>query len=197
MKNIFVLIDLQNDFILPNGKLTVNAPNLIQKTQKFVDRTTARFDEYWVTYDTHFEESYNQTEEAKSYPPHCMYLTKGWQVPVTFPPNKPVRKFIKATTNLWAEEHQYPTLKEDLKNTTFYVAGVCSDICVIQAIDGLLQKGANVVVLRDLTKGLAKEMDAVVQTPYYQKLITRGQLKIADSKSIFTNVYTKGCIERD
>lgn len=197
MKNIFALIDLQNDFVLPNGKLTVNAPNLIRKTQKFVDRTTARFNEYWVTYDTHFEESYGQTEEAKLFPPHCIYGTDGWQVPVTFPSGKPVCKFIKATTNLWAEEHQYPNLKKDLKNTTFYVAGVCSDICVIQAIDGLLQRGGNVVVLRDLTKGLEKETDAVVQTPYYQKLIARGQLKVTDSENIFTNVYTKGCNERD
>lgn len=197
MKNIFALIDLQNDFVLPNGKLTVNAPNLIRKTQKFVDRTTARFNEYWVTYDTHFEESYGQTEEAKLFPPHCIYGTDGWQVPVTFPSGKPVCKFIKATTNLWAEEHQYPNLKKDLKNTTFYVAGVCSDICVIQAIDGLLQKGGNVVVLRDLTTGLEKETDAVVQTPYYQKLIARGQLKVTDSENIFTNVYTKGCNERD
>lgn len=197
MKNIFALIDLQNDFVLPNGKLTVNAPNLIRKTQKFVDRTTARFNEYWVTYDTHFEESYGQTEEAKLFPPHCIYGTDGWQVLVTFPSGKPVCKFIKATTNLWAEEYQYPNLKKDLKNTTFYVAGVCSDICVIQAIDGLLQKGGNVVVLRDLTKGLSKETDAVVQTPYYQKLIARGQLKVTDSENIFTNVYTKGCNGRD
>lgn len=197
MKKIFALIDLQNDFIAPDGKLTVNAPDLIQKTQNFVNQTTGKFDEYWVTYDTHFNETFAQTEEAKSFPSHCIYGTNGWQVPVTFPVNSPQRSLIKATTDLWKEEHQYPNLKEDLKNTTFFVGGVCSDICVIEAIDGMLKKGANVVVLRDLTKGLMKEIDEVVKTPHYQKLIARGQLKIADSKTVFTNMYTKGCIERD
>lgn len=187
MKNIFALIDLQNDFIAPDGKLTVNAPELVQKTQDFINRTRSRFDEYLVTYDTHFNETYASTFEAGSFPPHCIYGTQGWQVPVKFPIHATVHSLIKATTNLWAEEHQYPTLKEDLKNTTFYVAGVCSDICVIQAIDGMLKRGAAVVVLRDLTKGFTREIDEVVKTPIYRRLIARGQLKIVNSQDVFNN----------
>lgn len=167
MTKIFVLVDLQNDFIQPNGLLTINAPELPGKVQKFIQETNGFFDQYVVTYDTHMRGVYPLTFEGKQFPLHCEYGTDGWKVPVEMPTNKPVLRLMKNTTNLFNDAHQYPFLNQNFRFDQIYIAGVCADICVEQAIDGFLKRRADVTIFLDLTKGLIKQMPQVLDQQKY------------------------------
>lgn len=46
-------------------------------------------------------------------------------------------------------------------STTFVVAGVARDVCVTQAVDGLIERGYDVAVVRDATWGLGLEPEEV------------------------------------
>ena len=47
------------------------------------------------------------------------------------------------------------------RSTTFVVAGVARDVCVAQAVDGLIERGYDVAVVRDATWGLGLEPEEV------------------------------------
>lgn len=174
MQKIFALIDLQNDFILPTGKLTVNAPELIQKTQDFIEQTQGLFNQIFITQDTHYRHTYAQTPEAQFYPPHCLYGTKGWKIPLRF--NHPIHVILKAQPDVWQKKNT-PLHRLSYQNTTVYLAGVCADICVEHAMQGFLARGARVRLLTDLTKGYTYSAEEVLQKQTYKWLVQKGRLK--------------------
>ena len=94
----------------------------------------------------------------------------------------------KSTTNLWNEENAYQELKEDWKDKDVYLCGVLSDICVVQAMNGLLKKGANVIILEDLCMGIKKQMSDILQKDCYDKLIKEGRLKSITSQQFFRSI---------
>ena len=55
---------------------------------------------------------------------------------------------------MWQEAYTYPVLQQDWKGKEVYLAGVLSDVCVKQAMDGFLSRGAKVTLLEDLCQGL-------------------------------------------
>ena len=76
-KRILFRIDFQNDFVHPNGSLTISDEKLIEKHQKFANNLFKNsFDKIVDSYDTHFRETYNDTLEAQSFGEHCIYGTK-------------------------------------------------------------------------------------------------------------------------
>lgn len=58
--------------------------------------------------------------------------------------------------------------------------GVASDYCNRYAMEGWLERGASVIVVRDLTKGIGKETPQMIDEPQYQRYLD-GRLRSIDS----------------
>ena len=183
---ILMRIDFQNDFVHAHGALTVNAPELIEKHQKFADNLfPSSFDKIIDTYDTHFAETYPHTIEAQNFPPHCLFGSWGWQQAAPFKPELDVIKMYKSTTNIWNEVRAYQDLAQDWNGKNVYLCGVLSDICVQQAMNGLLKKGANVIVIEDLCLGCERQITDILQDDIYLPFIEKGRLKTITTAQFF------------
>ena len=171
-------IDFQNDFVHPQGKLTIDNQLLIDKHQKFVQGLFVKsFDKIIDSYDTHFNKTYNNTLESQSYPIHCVYGTWGWKQAAPFKEGLPVIDIYKSTTNIWNESKNYQVLNDNWKDKEVYLCGVLSDVCVIQAMNGLLKRGANVVIIEDLCKGAELQISDILQQDVYKPFLEQGKLK--------------------
>ena len=185
-KRILMRVDFQNDFVHPHGSLTINNTQLIEKHQQFSDNLfNNTFDKIIDTYDTHFAETYANTKEALSFPPHCIFGSWGWQQAAPFKNSLNITQIYKSTTNVWNEANVYQILAEDWRNKDVYLCGVLSDICVKQAMNGLLKKGANVIILDDLCMGINKQINDILQEDVYQFFIEKGKLKTITSAQFF------------
>ena len=196
--NILMRIDFQNDFVHPHGALTINNPDLIAKHQQFADSLFEHsFDKIIETYDTHFAETYPNTIEAQNYPPHCLFGTWGWQQAAPFKPDLEVVKMYKSTTNIWNEVKNYQTLAESWQDKTIYLCGVLSDVCVQQAMNGLLKRGANVIILEDLCQGAQMQISDILQIDPYQRFVESGQLKSMTTAQFFRSQLLSKKIEHN
>ena len=191
MKRTLIRIDFQNDFVAPDGRLSINNPNLLKRHQHFADSLQqGMFSEILDFRDTHFAETYPQTKEAQTFPIHTVYGTKGWEAAVNWKTNIPVQVLFKNTTNLWNEANQYAILHQDWKaaDREVYICGLLSDICVRQAMDGFLKRGAKVCVLEDLCQGLNKQIPEIISDPKYQNLVENGRLRHITSQQFFRSI---------
>ncbi len=198
-KRILFRIDFQNDFVDPKGLLTISDENLIERHKKFANNLFRNsFNKIVDSYDTHFEETYDNTIEAKSFPKHCIYGTWGWQQAAPFKEGLNVIDIYKSSTNLWNEENNNQILSEDYNDKTdVYLCGVLSDICVKQAMDGFLRKGANVVIIEDLCKGLEMEMADILQLDDYKQMVQNGRIKTITTGQFFRSELLKKKIEHN
>ena len=116
-KRILVRVDFQNDFVDPDGKLTINDVALINRHQRFCNSLQrGMFAEVIDIADTHFEETYAATAEAADYPLHAAYYTWGWHKAAEFKDNIPLTNLYKSTTNIWNEENNYTLLRQDWRD---------------------------------------------------------------------------------
>ena len=184
--NILVRIDFQNDFVHPHGALSINNPELIECHQQFADSLFNHcFDKIIETYDTHFAETYPNTYEAEKFPPHCIFGSWGWQQAAPFKPDLEITKIYKSTTNLWNETKNYRELNDDWQNVNVYLCGLLSDICVQQAMNGFLKRGANVIIIDDLCQGAQKQISDILQEKTYRPFVEKGQLKSITTSQFF------------
>ena len=129
MKNILVVVDMQNDFI--DGSLGT------KEAEKIVDKVANKikaFDgDIIVTFDTHFE-NYMETMEGKKLPvPHCIKGTKGWNI------NDKVWIELKKKNYDSVEKITFGSvdlpeiIKKKVGEEEFNVEliGLCTDICVV------------------------------------------------------------------
>lgn len=135
-KNILIVIDVQNDFItgaLRNEEAIKALPNIVNliKTQKF--------DDTYVTMDTH-NENYLDTLEGKKLPvKHCIKGTFGWEMPEevkeALKNHNVVNVFEKNTFgSIWMGDYLKVAQQNEVNGNTTYeftIVGFCSDICVI------------------------------------------------------------------
>ncbi len=183
---ILMRIDFQNDFVHPHGALSINSPDLIERQQKFADSLFFNsFDKIIDTYDTHFAETYGETLEAASFPPHCLFGSWGWQQAAPFKPELQVAKMYKSTTNIWNEARAYRDLSENWEGKEVYLCGVLSDICVMQAMNGLLKRGAKAIILEDLCAGKDRQINDIIQDEAYRPFINEGRLASITSAQFF------------
>ena len=83
-RKVLVVVDAQGSFVKADGDLSL-FPGEVYQSSKFINDTSkflksipkGYYDSIVVTQDTHFSENYEQLEESKSYPPHCIYGTDG------------------------------------------------------------------------------------------------------------------------
>lgn len=197
-EKILMRIDFQNDFVHPQGALTINAPKLIEKHQHFANSLFANtFDKIIDSYDTHFAETYPHTMEAAAYPVHCVQGSWGWQQAAPFKEGMPVVKMYKSTTNIWNEINAYKDLADSWKDKEVYLCGVLSDVCVCQALNGLLKRGAQVVLIEDLCQGINKQITDIVQDKAYRPFVRCGYLKLITSAQFFRTILHQKKIDQN
>lgn len=127
MKQILIIVDMQNDFI--DGALgTKEAVAIVPK----VEDKIRNFDgEVFFTRDTH-EAWYLETQEGKNLPvPHCIRGTEGWQIRKELDAlrkTEPIDKETFGSTDLAAD---LLALHEDEEIGSITLVGLCTDICVI------------------------------------------------------------------
>lgn len=128
MRNILIVVDMQNDFI--DGALGT------EEAIKIVPKVVGKIKEYkkeniFATRDTH-DSKYLETLEGRNLPiQHCLKNTPGWQIHPDISPlilnthifDKPCFGSVKLT-----EELVKLNEKEKLN---IELIGLCTDICVI------------------------------------------------------------------
>ena len=136
MRNILIVVDMQNDFIdgaLGTKEAVAIVPGVKEKIENF-DGVIL------FTRDTH-ETYYLDTQEGKKLPvPHCIRDTEGWQIRSELDAlrkTEPIDKETFGSTDLAGE---LVAMNEDneIKSITF--VGLCTDICVIS--NALLAKAS-------------------------------------------------------
>ena len=127
MKDILIVIDMQNDFI--NGTLgTKEAAAIVENTaRKIADFHGSVF----YTQDTH-DETYLQTQEGRMLPvAHCVKNTSGWELagPIKALAGDHVYEKNAFASFELAESLKEMNAAEPLNSVT--LVGLCTDICVI------------------------------------------------------------------
>ena len=127
MKDILLVIDMQNDFVF--GPLsTYQAREIVQNVKEKVLNFKG---DIYFTRDTHFE-NYLSSQEGKKLPvAHCIKDTEGWQIIEDLDKLRKTEPIDKVTfgssklVDLLVKENE----KETINSIT--LIGVCTDICVI------------------------------------------------------------------
>ena len=144
MKDLLIVIDLQNDFITgPLGTPEARAivPKVVEKIKEY------RSAEQGVIYtlDTHSKEIYLNTQEGFNLPVlHCIVGTEGWKLidDIEYRPSifNSFEKDSFASIEL-AQIIQDINKEDHLPVESIEIIGVCTDICVIS--NALLIKAFN------------------------------------------------------
>lgn len=129
MKEILVVVDIQNDFV--DG--TLGTPEAQAIIDNAADKIKKFNGEIFVTYDTHYD-NYMETNEGKKLPvPHCVKGTKGWELSPKIAEAlkdkryKTVEKLTFGSVDLPALIKQ--SIGDDVAEIT--LIGLCTDICVV------------------------------------------------------------------
>ena len=129
MKQILVVVDMQNDFI--DGALGT------KEAQAIVDRAAEKirnFDgDVFVTYDTHTADYLSTAEGAKLPVPHCIKGTHGWALNETIEQALCGRPYTAVEKPTFGSTRLPELLHERYGALPFTVTliGLCTDICVI------------------------------------------------------------------
>ena len=119
--------------------------------------------------------------------PRCRedYIKVVTDVLTMFKDNIELIKIFKGTTNIWHEKHNDAILSAEWQNKKVYLCGVLSDVCVKEAMDGLLKRGAEVCVLEDLCLGLNRQIGDILNDEVYRPFINAGKLHSITSAQFF------------
>ena len=154
MRNLLVVVDMQNDFI--TGALAnPEGQKIVGKIAEFIYDFPGKV---VYTADTHYD-NYLKTQEGKRLPiPHCHVGSEGWAIVPEIGRALEARNatnFIKSSFGSrvlakFVQSHFYEEV---------YFVGVCTDICVIS--NAMLCKAyapeTRIVVLKDMCAGVTPE----------------------------------------
>jgi nicotinamidase/pyrazinamidase len=170
---IFWEVDVQADFMLPNGKLYVpGAEKLLPNIRRLTD--AARQDRVFLV--SHGCYHPQDDPEFAIFPPHCLKGTPGAMlVPealterVITVPNEATSTLPedfshyqqivleKQTLDIFTSTHAHELVKRLGPNVEFVVFGVVTEFCVGLAAKGLIDRGRRVSVVRDAIETLNSE----------------------------------------
>jgi nicotinamidase/pyrazinamidase len=167
MSTIFVDVDTQIDFLYPAGALYVPGAERLTSTLASLNQFAAKNGiPVLSTMDAHIEND----PEFQTWPPHCVAGTVGQQKPgVTLAekrvvvPNRGGVPAIdgaqqilleKQTVDCFTSIHLVPLL-DRLRAQRCVVYGVVTEICVKNAIFGLLKTGRKVELVTDAIRELS------------------------------------------
>ncbi len=154
MKNILVVIDMQNDFI--DGSLgTEEAKATVSPVLNLISED---YDAYYATLDTH-NENYMDTLEGKKLPvKHCIKGTNGYEI------QNEIKSALDQKDCHYIEKPTFGSIQlaeeiTALKPDKITLCGLCTDICVIS--NALLLRAYNpnvtIEVVQDACAGVTKE----------------------------------------
>ena len=164
-KNILIVIDVQNDFItgaLRNEEAINALPNIVNLIK------TKKFDDTYVTMDTH-DNNYMNTLEGKKLPvPHCIKGTNGWEMPKeiedALKENQNVVNVFEKNTfgSVWMSDYLKAANQNEILDNMEYeftIVGFCSNICVISNALMIRAHFPNSIikVIRNCTAGVTPE----------------------------------------
>lgn len=180
---IFVEIDVQDDFILHTGALSVKPPEhivtnmkrLIESAEILIGSVDSHDYDSWE-----FNTNNNKGPDGEDpqFPPHCVLGTPGWlrtfhkaRANVQFvPATAKVMAIHKFTDTVFLQKENYSLFtnpfvnnvidwaSEQLANTNNVVVfGVATDYCVKAACNGFLAIGYNVFLVDDAVWGVVRE----------------------------------------
>jgi nicotinamidase/pyrazinamidase len=170
---IFWEVDCQRDFMLPGGRLYVpGAEKLLPNLRKLTD--VARNGR--VLLISHGCYHTQNDPEFATFPPHCIKGTAGSQlvpealtdVIFTIPNEesatlpKDLTRYHqihleKQTLDIFATRHAQEVVDRLPKDAHFVVFGVVTEYCVRLAAKGLLERGHQVSVVKDVIETLKRE----------------------------------------
>lgn len=174
-KKFVIIVDTQNDFMKSDGALYVpGAEDIIDPLGEYLRSLNPKEVEgVLFTLDTHYADTYPQSEEAKEFPIHCVVGTEGWRNVCSIEDINskiPVYTLHKTVFDMWADEGATvnDTAKEGIGSDRDYffkklledgtldveVAGVALNYCVAQAIEGLAENGFKIHLKENLTKAI-------------------------------------------
>ena len=169
---VFWDVDTQVDFILPAGKLYVPGaeqiiPNLMRLTSFAVQHGIHNIS----SMDAHLETD----PEFSEYPPHCLLGTPGQKkiegtvllehfvVPnrkIDLPANLgslPQIMIEKQATDVFTNPNMDELLRRLGGDREIILYGVVTEICVLQAARGLIERGRHVHLVTDATRALDRQ----------------------------------------
>jgi len=170
---IFWEVDVQNDFMLPGGKLYVpGAEKLLPNIRRLTD--AARQGRVLLVSHGCFHTA--DDPEFKTFPPHCVQGTPGAELlpealaeKVARVPNNAEAKLPedlskyqqilleKQTLNIFESRYADPLVRRLGNQAEFVVFGVVTEYCVSFAVKGLLERGRRVAVVQDAIETLKRE----------------------------------------
>lgn len=157
MNKLLIVIDMQNDFLLPDGKLYIgrDMTDYISRCVKFIKEFDGE-----VIYTQDIHNSWDQ--ELTRFPMHCMEATDGSELVEELPlKGRIFRKNVFADSGVIS----YNQL---LRSREIHFIGVCTHICVHDNISLIanylgsfnLESGPTKLILhRDLVEDFDKEME--------------------------------------
>lgn len=185
-----LIIDAQEDFMDPTGALFVpGADDVVPILNSYLESLTLENGYVGVifTADTHDEDTYPDSEEAKEFPPHCYMGTDGFKMAVNpkLVPEETKRMILnKSVFDMWdqpelvlrpyvldgepvaygGEQDRNEWFATLLANGVeeVEVVGVAADYCVKWAVDGLLVRGFSVTLFDNLTAGIQRDINQVL-----------------------------------
>lgn len=179
MRKLFVSIDVQNDFMYPNGALYVEN-NILPNVYKLVDYAVKDPNTSLMgSLDTHSSISKELQQNGGEFPIHCINGTFGW-LPVhnAFPKNSVIFS-EESSDRLWSTVSLSSTItpsffeKDSLNlfsnplvdqylsfyskdETKVYIFGVATDFCVKLAVKGFLERKYHVSIIENAVVGVNK-----------------------------------------
>ena len=138
MKNVLIVVDMQNDFV--DGSLgTKEALSILPEVTKLIDDPS--FDSIIVTMDTH-PADYMRSREGRYLPvEHCIKDTEGWQIhPVIAEALQKHKDKVTCIQKPTFGSERLVSLLKEHKPERIVLCGLCTDICVLS--NALLIKAA-------------------------------------------------------
>ncbi len=195
---VFWNVDTQYDFMKPDGKLPVNGGEGAEHIEPQLRELTELADRYDVTVvntaDYHTPESEELVFEGEpdldsTFPPHCMENTEGADYIGATEPEDPAvfdwRGDYDIAGRLEGTDRDIVVYKdrfdvfegsphtEDVVNyldpDRAFVYGVATDVCVDQAVNGLIERGVEVYAVEDAIEGIDPQKSAEAVRSWEEK----------------------------
>ena len=142
---VYIDVDTQLDFLLPAGALYAPGAEKLHTNLARLTANAVRHDIPIIsTMDAHGE----RDAEFSRYPPHCVAGTIGQKkIAVTLAGKS--QYFVEKQTFDCFSNPRMDELVKQLAPEKFCVYGVVTDVCVRCAVDGLLERSAQVILVTD------------------------------------------------